>query len=423
MSVNPITPTPEDLITLSSYIDGELSASEQEALEQRLSTDEGLRTELDSLRETVELVQSLPLLKAPRNFTLDPTVYAPTPKSKTVSFISRKTVWRLGTAAGIAASFLLVFVVILMGGADDSAEEQSSNSLDQPISMANDNVAADQNLEQTAAVAQSTQVALSTTSESDQEETTRSFAATEVAFGEDESTKATSLPFDPTMVLSQTPISPENGNEPSITAGIDEARDDMPPVATRTIVALLYATQTSEGYIGQTATQLARNTTRPPNSGGGNAQDGQPGETGGNAEESEIGDTLPPSGAFMSTPTPSPFATASPRFTSVPTGTATPAPQIFDDEGSSDGSDVSSAERPESATDALDDTTDTSIAIGTSDADEDVADGAVAASEAEASEEDVAAMPPAPNDAVTILREIVNFILERLLGLISCFSR
>ena len=93
MSVNPITPTPEDLMMLSSYLDDELSVSERNELEQRLSIDEDLRAELESLRETVNLVHSLPYLKAPRNFTLDPNVYGSTTKTTNVIFLSRKTVW------------------------------------------------------------------------------------------------------------------------------------------------------------------------------------------------------------------------------------------------------------------------------------------------------------------------------------------
>jgi hypothetical protein len=128
----------------------------------------------------------------------------------------------------------------------------------------------------------------------------------------------------------------------------------------------------------------------------------------------------------MSTPTPSPLPTASPIFTSVPTGTATPTPvvQAFDDDESNVDSDDPSTERPESATDAIDDaTTDTSTTMGTADSDNGADDGAVTASEGEANEEDSVVMPFAPTDTMSILWDFFKFIVERLLDLMSRFSR
>lgn len=61
-----------DLERLSAYIDGALSESERAALESRLAHDAELRRELQRLRATVELVNALPTLTAPRNFLLMP---------------------------------------------------------------------------------------------------------------------------------------------------------------------------------------------------------------------------------------------------------------------------------------------------------------------------------------------------------------
>jgi len=61
-----------DLELLSAYIDGALSQSERTALEARLAADADLRRELERLRATVALVNSLPTLAAPRDFTLTP---------------------------------------------------------------------------------------------------------------------------------------------------------------------------------------------------------------------------------------------------------------------------------------------------------------------------------------------------------------
>ncbi len=63
--------TERDYELLSAYIDGVLNETERTALESRLQAEDDLRRELESLRATLALVQGLPTLKAPRNFTLD----------------------------------------------------------------------------------------------------------------------------------------------------------------------------------------------------------------------------------------------------------------------------------------------------------------------------------------------------------------
>ncbi len=68
-------PSQHDLELLSAYMDGELSAREKGALEQRLIRETALRKELDDLRATAALVGDLPRLKAPRDFTLDPSLH------------------------------------------------------------------------------------------------------------------------------------------------------------------------------------------------------------------------------------------------------------------------------------------------------------------------------------------------------------
>lgn len=62
--------TEQDYELLSAYLDGALALDERDSLETRLQTDDGLRQELESLRQTVKMVGSLPTMKAPRNFTL-----------------------------------------------------------------------------------------------------------------------------------------------------------------------------------------------------------------------------------------------------------------------------------------------------------------------------------------------------------------
>ena len=57
---------------LSAYLDGRLERSEAARLEARLKQDPQLRLELQELRATVRLLSSLPQIRAPRSFTLQP---------------------------------------------------------------------------------------------------------------------------------------------------------------------------------------------------------------------------------------------------------------------------------------------------------------------------------------------------------------
>jgi hypothetical protein len=61
-----------DLELLSSYIDGGLSARQEETLVRRLEQEPDLRWALDELRRTVSIVRSLPEVRPPRSFTLTP---------------------------------------------------------------------------------------------------------------------------------------------------------------------------------------------------------------------------------------------------------------------------------------------------------------------------------------------------------------
>jgi anti-sigma factor RsiW len=62
--------TEQDYELLSTYLDGELNEGEKAALETRLAADEQLRAELEALRQTVALVSSVRLIRAPRNYAL-----------------------------------------------------------------------------------------------------------------------------------------------------------------------------------------------------------------------------------------------------------------------------------------------------------------------------------------------------------------
>lgn len=119
MSIEPNL-TDQDYELLSAYIDGELPAAQQTALEARLEQDSTLRRELNGLRQTVALINQLPTLKAPRDFTLDATQtrspeMRPLPMRKTIRpFYRRPSLW---SAAAAIMLFIVggVFVLSVLG--------------------------------------------------------------------------------------------------------------------------------------------------------------------------------------------------------------------------------------------------------------------------------------------------------------------
>ena len=72
-------PSFRDLIKLSAYLDGELSASDSRKMKSRLARDPNLLAALDDLRETKNILQRIPKRRSPRNFTLSPQMVAKSP--------------------------------------------------------------------------------------------------------------------------------------------------------------------------------------------------------------------------------------------------------------------------------------------------------------------------------------------------------
>ena len=66
--------TPRDWETLSAYLDDQLSAPERNELENRLGNIPELNQGFEELRSTRMVLRSLPKLRAPRNFTLTPSM-------------------------------------------------------------------------------------------------------------------------------------------------------------------------------------------------------------------------------------------------------------------------------------------------------------------------------------------------------------
>lgn len=66
--------SPRDYEQLSAYLDGEISSKERSQLEARLREDRDLSQALLELRQTRTVLRSLPRLRAPRNYTLSPSM-------------------------------------------------------------------------------------------------------------------------------------------------------------------------------------------------------------------------------------------------------------------------------------------------------------------------------------------------------------
>lgn len=118
-------PSERDLELLSAYLDGELSNSDRHVLEQRLAADGDLRRTLDELRATVRLVGSLPRLRAPRSFALDPVQFqrrAPWWER----LLSASMALQLTGALGTAASIILIVVGLAVGGRETPPLEDAA---------------------------------------------------------------------------------------------------------------------------------------------------------------------------------------------------------------------------------------------------------------------------------------------------------
>lgn len=108
-----------DYELLSAYLDGMLAEDERAALETRLNAEPMLRGELRALRQTVALLNGLPTLKAPRNFTLTPEMVGQSPTrisepTRPISTRRPETIsFPLMTLLSAAASVMLILAGVL----------------------------------------------------------------------------------------------------------------------------------------------------------------------------------------------------------------------------------------------------------------------------------------------------------------------
>lgn len=122
---------PQELEQLSAYLDDELSPAERRQLETRLQQDPALAEELESLRQTVALVQQLPIRKAPRSFALTPAMLAEKPIPAPIP-LARKQPARPPIRWSVYAPLAAVLMVALVGVGlflrmSGSGSQESSN--------------------------------------------------------------------------------------------------------------------------------------------------------------------------------------------------------------------------------------------------------------------------------------------------------
>jgi hypothetical protein len=81
-----------DLVRISAYLDGQLSAKQAGRLEARLKVEPALREALEGLRQTKRLLRSLPEVRAARRFTLTPEMVGLRERRATFSALRLATV-------------------------------------------------------------------------------------------------------------------------------------------------------------------------------------------------------------------------------------------------------------------------------------------------------------------------------------------
>ena len=92
-----------DIELLSAYLDNQLSPHQRAVLEARLRREPGLSSELDSLRNTRQMLRSLPKLRAPRNFTLSAQTYQKGAPARLPAFF--------GAVSALSSALLILLVI------------------------------------------------------------------------------------------------------------------------------------------------------------------------------------------------------------------------------------------------------------------------------------------------------------------------
>ena len=122
-------------VLLSSYVDGEVSASERRRVEAHAAGCSDCRDEIESLRATVELVRALPELELPRSFELTRL-----PEKEPSTMFG---VWAPRLATSVAGLLLVALLaadfagtLTQFGGFDEEAMEMQSDAPPPPMAQA-----------------------------------------------------------------------------------------------------------------------------------------------------------------------------------------------------------------------------------------------------------------------------------------------
>lgn len=114
-----------DYELLSAYIDDALSVSERSVLEARLNDDPALQYELNALRQTVALINQLPRMTAPRDFSLTREMVG----IRLVDKPRRPLIFPiLQAVSAIAAMVMIVFAVGLFLNTGNNLENSANDS-------------------------------------------------------------------------------------------------------------------------------------------------------------------------------------------------------------------------------------------------------------------------------------------------------
>jgi hypothetical protein len=100
--------TPREYELLSAYLDNQLGGKERARLESQLLNDQGLRKELQEIEKTRSLLHSLPRLRAPHNYFINPEVV-----TKQAGVHQRL---RLAPAYGIVSAIATILLVLVVFG-------------------------------------------------------------------------------------------------------------------------------------------------------------------------------------------------------------------------------------------------------------------------------------------------------------------
>lgn len=105
---------------LAAYLDSSLSAEDRRRFEQRMEHDDALRADLEQQRIIKEAVSQLPRVRAPRSFTLDPSLYG---RPSTQPGLRLYPALRVATALAMVVFIALVSIDVFV------SETSSSSSI------------------------------------------------------------------------------------------------------------------------------------------------------------------------------------------------------------------------------------------------------------------------------------------------------